>query len=217
MTTRRDFLALASLAASSAALEKAGAKATGAAAIAGGNGADEDLTQIGQCVLRNRRTWALLSGGNRAFRRSAVESGYRLHGVGLVLGISPRRYRADRIQSYPPERHRRERLARRAAGAAHRGSGAEPRNRCRGPARILPEPTGRVFRMTDEHAEPGYYAVLTETGSGKKIKTELTATERTGLAKFTFPEGEPAHILLDWQHGYGEPKNVKGAGAGGSR
>jgi len=67
------------------------------------------------------------------------------------------------------------------------------------------------FSHADESAEPGFYSVLIESSGGGKIKAELTATERTGLARFTFPENEPAHILLDWHHGYGEPNGVTAA------
>lgn len=49
----------------------------------------------------------------------------------------------------------------------------------------------------DEQASPGYYSnFLTRYG----IKTEVTATPRTGLSRFTFPEGE-SHILLNLGEG----------------
>ncbi|HTL10801.1 MAG TPA: GH92 family glycosyl hydrolase [Chitinophagaceae bacterium] len=47
---------------------------------------------------------------------------------------------------------------------------------------------------TTEQASPGYYAVTLMNGN---IHTELTTTTRTGFFKFTFPEEEDAHILLD--------------------
>ncbi|UWZ86813.1 GH92 family glycosyl hydrolase [Occallatibacter riparius] len=79
-------------------------------------------------------------------------------------------------------------------------------------ARKNPEGTYRShFSHDDEHGEAGYYSVLTRSSGGNKIKTELTATERTGLARFTFPTGEPAHILLDWHHVYGTESEVKSA------
>ena len=75
-----------------------------------------------------------------------------------------------------------------------------------------PEGTYRSrFSHQDEKGEPGYYSVLTQSSAGAKIKTELTATERTGLARFTFPANEPAYILLDWHHAYGEESPVKSA------
>ncbi len=45
-----------------------------------------------------------------------------------------------------------------------------------------------------EKASPGYYAVTLMNGN---IHTELTTTTRTGFFRFTFPEEENAHILLD--------------------
>lgn len=52
------------------------------------------------------------------------------------------------------------------------------------------------FTHTDEKAEAGYYAVT--TGGDAKVRTELTATTRTGLAAFTFPAdtGKQAQVLV---------------------
>ena len=50
-------------------------------------------------------------------------------------------------------------------------------------------------RYSEEHAEPGYYRVRLESG----VLAELTATERTGLHRYTFARG-PAHILIDFAH-----------------
>lgn len=50
---------------------------------------------------------------------------------------------------------------------------------------------------TDETATPGYYSNrLSKYG----IKTEVTATPRTGMARFTFPKGK-GHILLNLGQG----------------
>ncbi len=79
-------------------------------------------------------------------------------------------------------------------------------------ARRNPEGTYRShFSHSDEAGEPGFYSVLTESSGGNKIKTELTATERTGLARFSFPQGEPAYILLDCHHAYGTENRVQSA------
>jgi predicted alpha-1,2-mannosidase len=51
----------------------------------------------------------------------------------------------------------------------------------------------RIDKAT-EKASPGYYAVTLMNGN---IHTELTATTRTGFFRFTFPEEENAHVLLD--------------------
>ncbi len=57
------------------------------------------------------------------------------------------------------------------------------------------------FSHEDEHAHPGYYSVLLkDTG----IHAELTATERAGFHRYTFPESDTSHIVLDLTHAYGQ-------------
>ncbi len=53
------------------------------------------------------------------------------------------------------------------------------------------------FSHADEVATPGYYSVLLQ---GSKVKAELTATERAGFHKYTFPASQKAVILLDLMH-----------------
>ena len=49
-----------------------------------------------------------------------------------------------------------------------------------------------------ESASPGYYAVtLADSG----VRAELTATERTGVHRYTLPEDSDGHIVLDLAHG----------------
>ncbi|WP_445527343.1 GH92 family glycosyl hydrolase [Streptomyces cyslabdanicus] len=48
------------------------------------------------------------------------------------------------------------------------------------------------FSHTDEHAEPGHYTV----GLASGVTADLTATERTGSARFTYPQGKPASLLI---------------------
>ncbi len=50
------------------------------------------------------------------------------------------------------------------------------------------------FRHETEKAEPGYYAV---TLDDPQVRAELTATTRTGVHRYTFPKGRPAHLLMD--------------------
>ncbi len=50
------------------------------------------------------------------------------------------------------------------------------------------------FSHDDEKAAPGYYAV---TLSDYAIRAELTAGERVGAHRYTFPAGKPAHVLID--------------------
>src|SRR5690242_9913270 len=56
------------------------------------------------------------------------------------------------------------------------------------------------FDHKDERAEPGYYSVLLKDYG---IHAELTATERTGLHRYTFPKNaKTGHIIVDLVHSY---------------
>ena len=44
-----------------------------------------------------------------------------------------------------------------------------------------------------EEAHPGYYAITLSNG----VRVEITVTERAGIARFVFPEGAPARILIN--------------------
>ncbi|HTV61891.1 MAG TPA: GH92 family glycosyl hydrolase [Verrucomicrobiae bacterium] len=50
-----------------------------------------------------------------------------------------------------------------------------------------------AFSHADEIAVPGYYSVLFTNG----IRTELTATTRTGFGRFTYPAGYAATMLIN--------------------
>ena len=50
------------------------------------------------------------------------------------------------------------------------------------------------FSHTNETSQPGYYQVLL---SDYNINAELTTTERAGFHKYTFPQADSAHIILD--------------------
>jgi predicted alpha-1,2-mannosidase len=50
-----------------------------------------------------------------------------------------------------------------------------------------------TFRHDDEQASPGYYRV----GLAGGIRAELTATERTGVQRYTFPATGKANVLLN--------------------
>lgn len=54
------------------------------------------------------------------------------------------------------------------------------------------------FSHDREHAEPNYYSVLLEDHG---IQAELTTSLRTGFHRYTFPEKEEAHIILDLTSG----------------
>ncbi|TRX66243.1 GH92 family glycosyl hydrolase [Carboxylicivirga sp. M1479] len=52
-------------------------------------------------------------------------------------------------------------------------------------------------KLSEQKAEPGYYSTHLER---YKIDAEVTATNRSGLSRFTFPAGK-ANILIDLGHG----------------
>ncbi|MBR5241039.1 MAG: glycoside hydrolase family 92 protein, partial [Muribaculaceae bacterium] len=63
------------------------------------------------------------------------------------------------------------------------------------------------FSHENEVAEPGYYSVMLEKHS---ILTELTATQRAAIYRFTFPETDSATILLDMDYSlsvFGDQRN----------
>ena len=75
-----------------------------------------------------------------------------------------------------------------------------------GPVKLIPgsrtnpeEGYRSRFSHDDEHSEPGYYSVLLKDPN---VRVELTATERTGLHKYTFPESNDAWLILDLNHSY---------------
>jgi predicted alpha-1,2-mannosidase len=76
-----------------------------------------------------------------------------------------------------------------------------------------PDSVGNSYRSRFSHhtekASPGYYSVLLEdTG----IRAELTATERAGLHRYSFPASAERHFVLDLSHAYEEsPDGVKWA------
>ena len=53
------------------------------------------------------------------------------------------------------------------------------------------------FSHDKEHAELGYYSVMLDDYN---VKAELTATERTGVHRYTYPKGE-GNIILDLSYG----------------
>jgi predicted alpha-1,2-mannosidase len=61
----------------------------------------------------------------------------------------------------------------------------------------IENPYHSAFSHENETASPGYYQVLlTDYG----INAELTATEHAGFHRYSFPESNSAHILIDLDH-----------------
>ncbi len=73
------------------------------------------------------------------------------------------------------------------------------------PIRVSPAATGGGltgrfqpgFSHTDERARPGFYSVRLNPVGGGAIDTALTATTRTGMARFSFPRSPHASVLID--------------------
>jgi len=57
-----------------------------------------------------------------------------------------------------------------------------------------------LFSHQDEIVKPGFYAVNLKRYN---IKAELTATERVGFHRYTFPKSDDAHIIIDLKEGIG--------------
>ena len=53
------------------------------------------------------------------------------------------------------------------------------------------------YSHQEEVAAPGYYSVQL---NDYKIKAEITATERAGFHRYTFPKSDSAHIIIDVTH-----------------
>ncbi len=70
------------------------------------------------------------------------------------------------------------------------------------------------FEKEDEHSEAGYYSVLLKD---YQVKAELTATERVGYHRYTFPESLNSGILFDIGHKQGESSDVTDAYAQAGR
>ncbi|NII10773.1 GH92 family glycosyl hydrolase [Oleiagrimonas sp. C23AA] len=81
-----------------------------------------------------------------------------------------------------------------------------------GPVKIkhgsLADPdTGYLSRYdhADEWAAPGYYSVLLKDYG---VRAELTATQRAGMHRYTFPAGHEGHLVVDWFHGMQDKPGV---------
>lgn len=64
------------------------------------------------------------------------------------------------------------------------------------------------FDKKDENAYPGYYSVLLKDYN---VKAELTATQRVGFHRYTFPASDKANLIFDIGNRQGESGYVKDA------
>lgn len=87
-----------------------------------------------------------------------------------------------------------------------------------GELKVLPEERKLQFKHKNEIAKPYYYSVIMDDNKGKSIKTEITASSRCALMRFTFPQCNDSHIIIqginlnpalkDWCNDY-EPRIQK--------
>ncbi len=68
-------------------------------------------------------------------------------------------------------------------------------------------PYSARFRHNQESASPGYYQVRLDSG----IDVELSATTRTGIARFTYPGGAPEVVVINAGGSAGARTNRNGA------
>jgi predicted alpha-1,2-mannosidase len=54
-----------------------------------------------------------------------------------------------------------------------------------------------IFAKSAESASPGYYAVTLGNDPARAVRVELTASNRVGYERFTFPKGQQANVMLD--------------------
>ncbi|MGD0733180.1 MAG: GH92 family glycosyl hydrolase [Terracidiphilus sp.] len=71
------------------------------------------------------------------------------------------------------------------------------------------DPYAAAFDHSNEVAHPGFYAVTLANG----IRVEITVAERSGIARFVFPEGQSARLLVNAgssANSLGPPSSVPG-------
>lgn len=76
---------------------------------------------------------------------------------------------------------------------------------------LLENPEGGYrsnFDRKDEYATSGYYSVVLKDYN---VKAELTATDRVGFHRYTFPESKESNIIFDIGHQQGESGKVQDA------
>jgi predicted alpha-1,2-mannosidase len=66
-----------------------------------------------------------------------------------------------------------------------------------GPVQTQESAIESPYAHDQESASPGYYQVRLQRWD---INAELTATDRTGMVRFTFPRNEPANVVLPISH-----------------
>ena len=115
--------------------------------------------------------------------------------VGLVLRIPHLGQLHHGLQPHAPERHRRRRHVRCAGDARHRDRRAPNLAPAKDPARA-------TARASPTRRKPPNRATIPCLLKDYGIKAELTATERAGFHKYTFPKSDTSHFIVDLAHAY---------------
>ena len=62
--------------------------------------------------------------------------------------------------------------------------------------KLLPKERALPFSHRQEVSKPYYYSVVMQAGKKETIRGEIAGASRSGLFRFTFPQSEEAHILI---------------------
>ena len=70
---------------------------------------------------------------------------------------------------------------------------------------VKPDQNSRAlsFSHDDETSTPYYYKVTAGKEEGKPITSEMTATKRCAIYRFTYPNSEEAKIFVESARGHG--------------
>jgi predicted alpha-1,2-mannosidase len=66
-----------------------------------------------------------------------------------------------------------------------------------GGLKVTPEDRKMSFSHKDEVVRPDLYSVSLDAGYGRRVKTEMSATQRCALMRFHFPAGVKASVLVE--------------------
>jgi predicted alpha-1,2-mannosidase len=66
-----------------------------------------------------------------------------------------------------------------------------------GDLKVTPEARKLLFSHRDEVVRPDRYSVSMDAGQGRRVTTEISATKRCALMRFTFPAGVEGSVLIE--------------------
>ncbi|MEO6290733.1 MAG: GH92 family glycosyl hydrolase, partial [Ginsengibacter sp.] len=65
-----------------------------------------------------------------------------------------------------------------------------------GDLKVLPHARALKYTHANEKSTPYYYSVILDAEGNRQIKSEITATSRCGIFRFTFPASQNAHMVI---------------------